>query len=316
MKLDFLSATDISRLLSEPEAVASIGNALRRTVEPEADQPRLFSPVNAGEFLLMPASSDDAVGLKVATISPDNPAQGFPKIQALYILFNDATLAPEVILDGSELTLIRTPATTVFAILELLKLDPRGPRSEIENLAVYGTGPQAYAHIRTLQSVVKIRKVQVRGRDLAKSTAFAKRVEEELELSTSILSDSTLGDSDVVICATSTTTPLFDGTLVAPNAIVASIGTHGLDAREVGVELLDRSDIVVEARAAALREYGDLIPAHTPEYWIQSHLPNLRELAEGKIKRKLNNVALYTGVGMAWQDLVIVTEIVRRHRNS
>lgn len=316
MDIPVLSAADVTRLLPPAEAVDAIREALRADVDPELDAPRLFSPLDRGEFLLMPASSADAVGIKVVTIAPDNPAAGLPKIQALYVLFDARTLAPTVLLDGSSLTLVRTPATTVFAIRELLAGDSRGPRERVERLAVFGTGPQAFAHIRTLQSVLPVDSVAVRGRDGRKSADFARRVTDELGVPAAPMSDVALRSADVVICVTSTTEPLFDGRLLAPDTVVASVGTHGLDAREVGPELLDRADIVVEARAAALREYGDLIPARPAEHWAEAGLPNLRDLAVGGVTRTPGNLALFTGVGMSWQDLVVVTEVVRRHRDE
>ena len=116
MDLLFLSAEEIEALITPAGAVEAIERALRTSVDPELDAPRLFSPLATGEFLLMPASSPDAVGVKVVTVAPGNPALGHPKIQALYVLFDAETLTPRVLLDGSSLTLIRTPATTAFAI--------------------------------------------------------------------------------------------------------------------------------------------------------------------------------------------------------
>lgn len=313
MDLLFLSAEEIEALITPAGAVEAIERALRTSVDPELDAPRLFSPLATGEFLLMPASSPEAVGVKVVTVAPGNPALGRPKIQALYVLFDAETLTPRVLLDGSSLTLIRTPATTAFAIRRLLALDPRGARRHVDRLVVFGTGPQAFAHVRTLEAVVDVRTVLVRGRSEAKSAAFAERLTAETGIAAAPLRDE-LGAADVVICASSTTEPLFDGTVLAPDTVVAAIGTHGLEAREVGPELLDRADIVVEARAAAMREYGTLLLAHGREHWQERGLANLRDLAAGAFRRQAGRVALYVGVGMSWQDLVIVSEVVQRRR--
>ena len=99
-------------------------------------------------------------------------------------------------------------------------------------------------------------------------------------------------------------TPLFDGGLVAPGAVVAAVGQHGLDAREVDAGLVLRSDVVVEGRASALREAGDLIPARSAEEWEGIRPANLRDLVNGEFKRSPGKPCLYAGVGMAWEDLV------------
>jgi ornithine cyclodeaminase len=111
-------------------------------------------------------------------------------------------------------------------------------------------------------------------------------------------------DADVVLCTTSSGVPLFDGGLVAPNAVVAAVGQHGLDAREVDATLVRRSDVVVEGRASALREAGDLIPARSAAEWEAIRPVNLRELVHGELVRTPGRPCLYAGVGMAWEDLV------------
>ena len=110
--------------------------------------------------------------------------------------------------------------------------------------------------------------------------------------------------ADVVLCVTSSKEPLFDGNLPRDGAIIASVGQHGLDAREVDAALVRRSDVVVEGRASSWRESGDLIPARTVEQWQEMHPLNLRELVMGKLVRRPGTCCLYTGVGMAWEDLV------------
>jgi ornithine cyclodeaminase len=110
--------------------------------------------------------------------------------------------------------------------------------------------------------------------------------------------------ADVVLCATSSPEPLFDGTLPRDGAVIASVGQHGLDAREVDAALVLRSDVVVEGRASAWRESGDLIPARSVEEWQRIEPPNLRDLVLGKLVRRPGTCCLFTGVGMAWEDLV------------
>ena len=57
----------------------------------------------------------------------------------------------------------------------------------------------------------------------------------------------------VVICATSSSTPVLDDRLVPDDAVVAAIGAHGLDCAELPPDLIRRSDITVEGRASAMR---------------------------------------------------------------
>jgi ornithine cyclodeaminase/alanine dehydrogenase-like protein (mu-crystallin family) len=90
---------------------------------------------------------------------------------------------------------------------------------------------------------------------------------------------------------------------------LCAVGAHGLNRREVPAALALRSDVVVEGRGSAMREAGNLIPARSAEEWSQQPLSNLTELVAGKFVRRLGHPALYSGVGMAWEDLVVAGHI-------
>ena len=120
----------------------------------------------------------------------------------------------------------------------------------------------------------------------------------------------------MILCVTSSPTPLFDGSLPADHAIIASVGQHGLDAREVDETLVKRSEVVVEGRASSWRESGDLIPARSVEEWKEINPPNLKDLVNGKFSRVGGKPTLYTGVGMAWEDLVSAAVVYEDHRSK
>ena len=70
---------------------------------------------------------------------------------------------------------------------------------------------------------------------------------------------------------------------------------------------------MVEARASAFRENGNLLQARDLADWQAGAQPvtNLRELVEGAFVRREARPAVYTGVGMSWEDLAVVARILR-----
>lgn len=307
MSLPYFDSTAVRAAAPWTTAIAALEHALLNGVDPEDDSPRLFSPAPNGEFLLMPASGQRYSGIKALTVAPANPARGLEKIQGVYILFDSDTLAPLATMDGNELTAIRTPATTLLAVKHILASAPDGaPRShestERIRVLVFGTGVQALNHLRAAHAVLPEASFAVVGRRPERVTALIGQLATEgIEVRPG--SQAEVPDADVVICATSSRTPLFDGGLVAPGAVVAAVGQHGLDAREVDAGLVLRSDVVVEGRASALREAGDLIPARSAEEWEAIRPANLRDLVKGEFERSPGRPCLYAGVGMAWEDL-------------
>lgn len=307
MSLPYFDSTAVRAAAPWTTAIAALEHALLNGVDPEDDSPRLFSPAPNGEFLLMPASGQRYSGIKALTVAPANPARGLEKIQGVYILFDSDTLAPLATMDGNELTAIRTPATTLLAVKHILASAPEGaPRShessERNRVLVFGTGVQALNHLRAAHAVLPEASFAVVGRRPERVTALIGQLAAEgIEVRPG--SQAEVPDADVVICATSSRTPLFDGGLVAPGAVVAAVGQHGLDAREVDAGLVLRSDVVVEGRASALREAGDLIPARSAEEWEAIRPANLLDLVKGEFERSPGKPCLYAGVGMAWEDL-------------
>ena len=70
-----------------------------------------------------------------------------------------------------------------------------------------------------------------------------------------------VAEADIVVCATTARTPVFDSTTLPAHAVVVAIGSHEPDAREVDSAMVERATVVVESRVAALREAGDIVLA-------------------------------------------------------
>lgn len=309
MNIPYFDSTAVRAAVPWTTAIEALEQALLNMVDPEDDSPRLFSPAPNGEFLLMAATNRQYSGIKALTVAPGNPARGLEKIQGVYVLFDSDTSTPLATMDGNELTAIRTPATTLLAVKHILASAPRGaapPHPGTTRVLVFGTGVQSLNHLRAAHAVLPEASLAVVGRRPDRVKALIGQLAAE-GVDVFPATPAEVADADVVICATSSRTPLFDGGLVAPGAVVAAVGQHGLDAREVDAELVRRSDVVVEGRASALREAGDLIPARPAEEWEAIRLANLRDLVKGEFGRAAGKPCLYAGVGMAWEDLVIAS---------
>lgn len=302
MSLPYFDAAQVRARAPWRAAVDALAAALRDDVDPEQDGPRVFSPAPGGEFLLMPASGARYSGVKALTVAPGNPARGLEKIQGVYVLYSSDTLAPVALLDGTELTAIRTPAVTLLAVTRILAATPGGA-PEAPRVLVFGAGVQALNHLRAAHALLPGARLGVVGRSEDRVRVLVETLAAE-GVDVAARSAADVGTADVILCATTSTTPLFDGAAVAPDAVVAAVGQHGLDAREVDAALVRRSDVVVEGRASALREAGDLIPARSAEEWQRIRPANLRDLVVDGIARTPGKPCLYAGVGMAWEDLV------------
>ncbi|MHA6804529.1 ornithine cyclodeaminase family protein [Salinifilum ghardaiensis] len=305
-RLPYVDAEQITELVSSARAVDLMSDALRAgSVDPESDTPRLSAPAPNGEFLLMPTALAERAAVKVATVAPGNPAAGLPKIQGVYVLFDSATLAPVALMDAVELTLVRTPAATTLAVRQMLAA---GDRDRVERLVVFGTGPQAERHARCLHEVIAPGEVVLIGRREQAARELAARCKAD-GIGARAGSRDDVRHAEVVVCATSSPTPLFADELVGPDTVVAAVGAHGPDHHELPPALLRRADVAVEGRASAMREGGNLLAARPAAEWERIDVANLADLATGRLTRHAGRPAVFSGVGMSWEDLVVASEV-------
>ena len=285
--------------LGPAAAVEAITEALLSGMDPANDPPRVSVGLAQGEFLLMPSQTPAGAGVKVVTIAPANPGRGLPRIQAIYLLFDQETLALRAAIDGTALTTLRTPAVSVAAVLKRLPLRPL-------RVAVIGAGPQATGHVATLATVRSLESVTYLVRDPTRTRLDAVRLG-------SPPADQALRFAHVVVCATSARSPVFDSALLGNDAVVIAIGSHEPDARELDAPLLGRATVVVEDIPTALREAGDVVLAIAEGALTPHDLVPMRHVLTGAITVPANRPLVFKSVGMAWQDLAIAAAVAARN---
>jgi len=112
-----------------------------------------------------------------------------------------------------------------------------------------------------------------------------------------------------VCCCTTAREPLFDGALVADHATVVAIGSHEPDARETDDELAARATVVVESRASALREAGDVMGAIAAGAITADALVALADLVRGDAAPDPGRPRLFKSTGMSWEDAVVAAAL-------
>ncbi len=301
----YLDDDAVASALSWSDAVDELERALLGGLDPAAGHPRQFVEVAHGQLLLMPAEAGNGgAGVKVVTVAPDNPAAGRPRIQGVYVLFDDA-LAPVAVLDGTALTTLRTPAVSALAVRHLAAPDA-------SHLVVFGAGPQALGHVEALRAVRPVRSVTVVGRTPDRVSALVQRVR-ALGLTAAAGTADAIAEADLVVCATTARRPLFDGAAVPDGACVVAVGSHEPEARELDGALFGRAErIVVEEAGVAMREAGDVVLAVREGHLAPDHLVGLAAAVKAGPPDAGGGPTIFKSVGMGWQDLVVADAVWRR----
>jgi ornithine cyclodeaminase/alanine dehydrogenase-like protein (mu-crystallin family) len=272
---------DVAGALDVAGAADALEAALLRGLDPEADPPRAIVGLEGGgELLVMPSAAGGHAAVKLVTVGGD------PRIQGVCVVFDGATLAPAALIDGIALTNLRTAAVSALAVRRLAIAEPR-------RLLVFGRGPQAHAHVAAMRAVrPSIETVDLLGRDRGGADV-----------------DALVAAADVICCCTTARTPLFDGACVAAHATVVAIGSHEPDAREVDDALVRRATVVVESRASALREAGDVLGAIAAGALAADDLVTLAGVVRDGAATAPDRPRLFKSTGMAWEDAIVAAAV-------
>jgi ornithine cyclodeaminase len=122
-------------------------------------------------------------------------------------------------------------------------------------------------------------------------------------------------DADVVVTATTSPQPVFDGADVGPGTHVNAIGAYTPETRELDEELVSRAKIVVDTREGCLAEAGDLImPLRSGAISEADIHAELGEITRGlKTGRETESeITLFKSVGTAVQDAAVARAVLDR----
>ena len=298
-----VSGADVVATVSMERALRCVQRALRDGLDPARDLSRRIDVLDHGQLLYMPSHFGEFVGAKVSTLAPDNPARGLRRIHGIYLLMDALTLTPVAVIDGQALTALRTPAVS-GAVADYLAPE------RIDHLVVFGSGPQARGHVDAMRVIRHVGEVSVVGRDARNSAALVDRLRAAGQAAR-LGSAHDVETAQVIICATSARTPLFNGAVVAPDSLVVAVGSHEPDAREIDSTMVARSTVVVEDREVALREAGDVIMAIQEGRCTASALIALVDILTGAVAVDRRRPRVFKSTGMPWEDLVVAAELYR-----
>jgi ornithine cyclodeaminase len=165
--------------------------------------------------------------------------------------------------------------------------------------------------VQTLREVRPVREVTVVGRDPDRAARLADAVTAS-GLPASVGKADDVARADIVVCATTAPEPLFDGAALRPEACVVAVGSHEPDRREVGADVLRRAadggGVVVESRAVAMREAGDVVLAVGEGALAEERLVDLASVV--RRERRTPGLSVFKSVGMGWQDLVVAEAVL------
>ena len=269
-------------------------------------------PEKQASALYMPSADADIASVKVVTIFPDNPAQGKPTTQGVILLSDAANGEHVAMMNASYLTRLRTGALSGIATDHLAK-------KEAKVLTVIGTGAMAFEQVlgviavRPIERIILVNRTPAKAHDFGeKLQAFGVRQAWEVEENVS----SAVQQADVIICATRSKEPVFNGEDLQPGTHINGVGSYLPDMREVDLTTVRRADkIVADDLAGVKDEAGELIhSAESGEWSFEELHAELGEIAAGlkKGRESAEEITFFKCVGAAYFDLAVAKGVYAR----
>jgi alanine dehydrogenase len=299
-----LNREEVAYVLDMKDCISAVEDAFAELANGTADMPmRSNIKPPDGLSLYMPAYLKDmkALACKVVTVYKDNPAKHNLPTTIGKVLLQDPESGDVIcIMDGGFLTAMRTGAASGVATKYLA-------RDEKEMTAgIYGTGVQAQMQLWAVCEVRDIKKAWAYDINEDAAKKFAKQMHEKLGIKVVVASDpDELLQADIICAATSSPTPIFDGSKVKEGTHINGIGSHTPNARELDTEIVKRSKFIGDSREACFNEAGDImIPLNAGEIHESHFYAELGEVVTARVKGRENDkeITIFKSNGLAVQD--------------
>ena len=267
MQPTYLDDDTISVFLDYPRVVAILDEA--------------FADLAVGHAEIHARQRTDSLNLRLSTMGALWNARQvggvkiYPTVSGqfsfLITLFDLETNRPIAVLDGAEITKFRTAGLTAL-------IASKTASQRVKKLALFGAGFQGTAQALALCAVFQFDAISVV--DPLVDDAWCSR----LALQTGSVvkrcsPEAATLDADIVVTATRSQTPVFDGNWLKPGAFVSAIGISAPKGRELDDATLSRANrIIVEWKPQSLREAGELVLWQTDNALEREKIVDLPEL--------------------------------------
>ena len=274
----FLTSDEIDGLATPTEYVDAVRDGYRQVGEGAPAYPRQ-------KFF---RSDPDGMFTSYAALLPETGAvggymytAGFDAGNAWFMtpLFDAESGEPLAVLDGASMNPFKTGAAGAVAVDELA-------REDATTLVVIGSGSQARGQVNTTVTVRDFEEIRVFSPTPENRETFANEFDEQLEADVHAVdsSASALEGADVVITATKSSEPVFDGDDLEPGTHVTAMGQYQEGSREIDTTTVERATYVPDLRARATFDAGAFLAALEDGAVTEDHIHgDLGEVVAGTV---------------------------------
>ena len=317
MDVLIINQQEVSRLLPMPAAIEAMGNALAALARNQAIQPLrpvMWLPQRTGALGMMPGylAPLKTMGIKVVSVFPGNAGTRYDSHQGAVLLFETEHGRLLAIIDATEITAIRTAATSAVATDALA-------RPEARTLAILGSGVQARSHLAAMRAVRPLEQVRIWSRTQAHAERFVDRERfiDGPPLETAATVRQAVKDADIICTTTAASEPILQGEMLRPGAHINAVGSSVPFARELATSAVLRAALFVDRKESTINEAGDFLFPKKEGAIDEDHIvAEIGEILIGEHpgRRSDEEITLFKSLGLAIEDVAAAHHIYTQAR--
>jgi len=192
-------------------------------------------------------------------------------------------------------------------------------RADARTVGLFGTGKQARTQLKAVCNVRHIDRAEVYSRNAERRERFAAEMSEFC--GTRVVAvhspQEAVREKDIVICATTSEVPLFEGRDLDPGTHLNVVGSNYLTKAEVDVDTIRRADVIVcDSVEACRREAGDFVAALEAGVTDWALMHDLGDVVTGRQTGRAHSeqITLFKSVGLAIEDVAAGVHVYHRAR--
>jgi ornithine cyclodeaminase/alanine dehydrogenase-like protein (mu-crystallin family) len=271
---------------------------------------RLYTPFSrddrpSAELLIWAgARADGSMGAKIVSISPDNGqlSKPSPTVHSAFALVDRLDGRFRSFIVGESFTRCKTAADSALAARYLAPVNPT-------KLVVLGAGAQARTHLTYMHAVCPtIERIDVWNRNRSRAEQLVEEHFLPVNFQVSDDLEASVGGADIVVCLTSSSTPVLDGKWLKLGCHVDLVGGFTPDMRETNDAAILRSSVFVDHRGLTAEHCGDIFQSLSNGTIVMSDIRgDLFDLCRKEVlgRRDPTEITLFKNGGGGHLDLMV-----------
>ena len=306
----FLTEDDVRELMDMEASIEVVEESFRQLAEGQAVNVPRARAIAPGIVLHTMSGAAEYLGL-AGWKAYSSTKQGLCFHVAVYNITDGEMVA---LIQANYLGQLRTGAASGVATEYMARPDAKV-------VGMFGSGLQARTQLKAVCTVRRIERAEVYSPNEERCAKFADEMTEYCgtDVVPVRVPDQAAAEKDVVICASKSNTPVFDGRVLDEGTHLNVMGSNFLAKTEIDVTTVRRADrIVCDSIEQCKLEAGDFTQALEDGVTDWQLMNELADVVAGREtgRARPEDITLFKSVGLGLEDVAMAAEIVRRARQE